>query len=70
VGPYWLKESGDLSTQLRGLVLQDELGVDGFYNLAITPYLQLSGDVQWIAKSAKRLSDEAWVLGTRLNIRF
>jgi porin len=50
-------------------VLRDEVGVEAFYNVAITPWLQLSADVQWIIPG-KTSSDNAWVLGTRLNTRF
>jgi hypothetical protein len=68
VGPYWLRKSGDLNKQL-GNLLGDEVGVEAFYNFAITPYLQLSPDVQWISQGINS-SDDAVVLGTRLNIRF
>ena len=68
VGPYWLKESSDLSNQ-PGSLLRDEVGLEAFYNFAITPYVQLSADVQWIS-SGIRANDDAVVLGTRLNIRF
>ena len=50
-------------------MLQDEVGLEAFHNFAITPYLQLSLDAQWISPGVKS-SDNAWVLGTRLNIRF
>jgi hypothetical protein len=43
--------------------------VEAFYNFAITPWLQLSADVQRISPGIKS-SDNAWVLGTRLNTRF
>ena len=68
VGPYWLKESSDLNKQ-PGNLLGDEVGVEAFYNLALTPYVQLSPDVQWISQGIKS-SDDAVVLGTRLNVRF
>jgi porin len=68
VGPYWLKESSDLKKQ-PGNFLRDEVGVEAFYNFAITPWLQLSLDAQWISPGIQS-SDNAWVLGTRLNTRF
>jgi porin len=68
VGAYWLKESGDLDKQPGNLV-GDETGVEAFYNFAITPWMQLSADAQWISPG-KTLSEDAWILGTRLNIRF
>jgi hypothetical protein len=70
VGSYWLKESNALENQLAGKLVGDEVGLEAFYNFAITPSLQLSLDAQWIAQSGKKSSDEAVVLGTRLNIRF
>jgi hypothetical protein len=70
VGAYWLKESSDFKKQpIVATALQDEVGGEAFYNFAITPYLQLSLDAQWISPGI-RSSGDAWVLGTRLNIRF
>jgi porin len=68
LGVYWLKESSDLDDQ-PGNLLQDEVGVEAYYNFAITPWLQLSADVQWINPGITS-SDDAWVLGSRLNTRF
>jgi porin len=70
VGAYWLKESSDFKKQpIIATALQDEVGVEAFYNLAITPWLQLTLDAQWISPGIQS-SDNAWVLGTRLNTRF
>jgi porin len=68
VGPYWLKESNDLKKQ-PGIPLQDEVGLEGFYNFAITPFMQLSFDAQWISPGIQSSSD-AVVVGGRVNIRF
>lgn len=68
IGPYWLKESGDLDSQ-PGNVVGDEIGAEAFYNFAITPAIQLSFDAQWISPGIKS-SEEGVALGTRLNIRF
>ena len=67
-GPYWLKESSDLDKQ-EGHLLGNEVGVEAFYNLALTPYVQLSFDAQWVTQGIKS-SEDAVVLGTRLNTRF
>lgn len=67
-GPYWLKESSDLDKQDRHL-LGNEVGVEAFYNFAITPYVQLSLDAQWVTQGIKS-SEDAVILGTRLNTRF
>ena len=70
VGSYWVKESNDFKKQpIVATALQDEVGVEAFYNFAVTPWMQLSLDAQWISPGI-RSSDDAWVLGTRLNIRF
>jgi len=47
VGAYWLKES-NLDKQ-PGNLLGNEVGVEAFYNLAITPSVQVSLDAQWIS---------------------
>lgn len=71
VGSYWLKESSDFKNQpVVATTLQDEVGLEAFYNFAITPWMQLSFDAQWIAKPGRQSSEEPWVLGTRLNMRF
>jgi porin len=70
VGAYWLKQSDDFKSQPGiSAVLGDEVGVEAFYNFAITPYVQLTLDAQWISPGIQS-SDNAWVLGTRLNTRF
>jgi porin len=68
LGVYWLKLSSDLDDQ-PGNLFEDEVGVEAYYNFAITPWLQLSADVQWINPGITS-SDDAVVLGTRLNTRF
>jgi hypothetical protein len=40
-----------------------------YYNFAVTPWLQISADVQWVDQGIST-SDDAWILGSRLNIRF
>jgi len=69
VGGYWLKESYDLNNQ-PGVPLGDETGFEAFYNVAVTPFIQLTFDVQWIAGSGKNSTDDAVILVTRLNTRF
>jgi carbohydrate-selective porin OprB len=64
VGFYWLKESDDLDDQ-PGDLLDDETGIEVFYNLALTPAVQLTFDVQWIDSGIKA-SNNATVLGMRL----
>jgi len=54
---------------LIGDVLDDEHGVEAFYNFAITPAVHLSLDVQWIDPGIQS-TDDTWVVGTRLFTRF
>ena len=69
VGMYWLKESDSLNDRLQGQLLGDEHGFEAFYNYAITPWLTLSGDLQWI-KSGRLGTEDPVVLGLRLNTIF
>jgi porin len=68
VGFYWLKEGDDLDDQ-PGNLLQDETGLETFYNLALTPAVQLTFDAQWI-NSGITENDDTWVLGMRLMTAF
>jgi len=54
---------------LLNALLDDEFGVEAYYNLAITPWLQVSVDAQYITPGLTT-SKNAWVLGSRLNVRF
>lgn len=45
------------------------MGFEAFYNLAVTPWAQLSFDVQWI-NSGETSVDDAVVLGMRLFTQF
>ncbi len=69
LGIYWMKESDDLDDLPVGNLVQDELGFEPFYNLALTPWAQLSFDVQWIDPGLEE-SDDTVVLGTRLYTAF
>ncbi|HTX54631.1 MAG TPA: carbohydrate porin, partial [Candidatus Baltobacteraceae bacterium] len=68
VGVYWLKASSDLVTNVRNL-LRDETGFEAFYNVALTPWLTLSGDIQWI-KSAVTRNGDTVVMGLRIGTVF
>ena len=63
-----LKESGDLDDQ-PGNLFEDEVGFEAFYNLAVTPWAQLTFDVQWVNPGVKSIDDTV-VLGTRLFMQF
>jgi porin len=70
IGVYAMFLSDDAEDDpLLDALLDDEYGVEAYYNFAITPWMQLSANVQRISPGIKS-SDDAWVLGSRLNIRF
>ena len=68
IGAYWLKQSSDLDNQ-PGDLLEDELGMEAFYNIALTPWAQLSFDFQWINSGVTGVSNPV-VLGARLFTQF
>jgi porin len=68
LGFYWLKEGDDLDDQ-PGNLFQDETGIEAFYNLALTPAVQLTFDAQWI-NSGIKANDDPVVLGVRLMTAF
>ena len=68
LGVYWLSESNDLDKQTLGL-LEDEIGMEAFYNIALTPWAQLTFDFQWINSGIASV-DNTVILGTRLFMRF
>jgi porin len=49
--------------------LHDEWGVEAFYNIAVTPWAQVTPDIQYI-DGARGLADPAWIMGLRLKIVF
>jgi porin len=66
VGFYWLDMSSDLDDFAINK-LEDELGIEAFYNIALTPWLQISVDFQWIDTGVVE-NDNAvfWVPGCSL----
>jgi len=70
IGTYALFVSDDFDDlTLVGDLLEDEVGFEAYYNLAITPAVQLSFDLQWSDPGLDGV-DDAVVLGTRLFVRF
>ncbi len=54
---------------MAGLQLADEQGVEAFYNYFITPWLRLTGDIQWIDTGRDDRVD-AVLTAVRLQTRF
>ena len=47
------------------------MGAELFYNVQLTPWLNITSDVQWIRPSAGNLAtDNAFVYGLRVNLTF
>jgi len=49
---------------LQGMGVDDEVGGEVFYNVAVTPWFHVTLDAQ-VIDSALPLADTAWVLGLR-----
>lgn len=70
VGFYALFESGDLKRQpIIGGALSTEWGMEAYYNLAITPWLQFSPSIQYIESGLPGVDDSV-VIATRLQLYF
>jgi porin len=70
IGYYYAGVSNDLLTRLRRFIpLDNEHGVEIFYNLALTGWLHLTADVQIIDPFLAR-RDTATVFGLRGQIAF
>jgi porin len=55
--------------RLIGFPLRDEQGIEAFYNLAVTPWLRVSANVQWIAPYRGDRPD-ATLASLRTQVRF
>jgi len=70
IATYALLVSDDFDDlTLLGDLLEDEVGFEAYYNLALTPAVQLSFDFQWSDPGLESIDDTV-VLGTRLFVRF
>ena len=71
IGVYAMFASDDFqdASLILNELLDDELGFEAYYNFAVTPWLQVSADVQWVDQGIST-SDDAWVVGSRLTLRF
>ena len=66
IGWYYMGFPDNFKTVAR---VQSENGIEAFYNFAITPWAQLTADVQWISP-AQKAAEDAWVFGGRLQLYF
>jgi porin len=68
LGYYYLSLSDKLPRSIKGMT-QDEQGVELYYNIAVTPWMHITPDLQ-IIDPASRSVDTAVAAGVRLTIEF
>ncbi len=69
-GVYSLIASEALENQIIiGGQSTNEVGIEAYYNFAITPWLQFSAALQWVASDIVS-NDDAVVSGTRIFAQF
>lgn len=66
-GVYYIDMSNE--DLLRGLGVDDEIGGEIFYNIAVTPWFHVTLDAQ-IIDSALPRTDTTWVFGVRTSLNF
>ena len=71
VAYFYYGISPDLINGLSSLGInrRDERGVEAFYNLAVTPWLRLTADLQWIIPF-NATKEDILAAGLRLQTRF
>jgi porin len=71
VGYFYYGLSEDLKSGLDevGMGLDDEQGLEAFYNLAVTPWMRVTAGVQWIDPATPD-ADDAIIAALRTQIRF
>lgn len=70
VGYYFYNLSDDLQDAGGAkFAVADEMGVEMYYNFAVTPWLHLTAGLQWIDPANPKIP-QAWVGGLRANITF
>lgn len=68
IGYFYYKFSSDLKSTLEPVLkLGNEQGIEVFYNLALSPWLTLGGNLQWLDPAQDR-RDKAVVSGLRLHV--
>jgi porin len=65
LGAFYLAMSDE--DLLKGLGVDDEVGAELFYNVALTPWVHITPDVQ-VIESALPRADTVWVLAIRTHL--
>jgi len=70
VGYYLYNMSDELQEETEAIIpIDDESGVELYYNFALTPWCHITPDIQWIDPANPNISD-LWVEGLRENLIF
>ncbi len=69
LGYYFLTVSDKLGPVLSSRI-EDEQGVEVYYNIAVTPWLHITPNIQVIEPGRSRFSETAVVMGVRMKIDF
>lgn len=71
IGWYYLGASNEFGPIPQALFgPRDGTGIESFYNFQVTPWMNLSPDVQYIKPEASAIAEDAFVYGIRLNAVF
>jgi len=66
---YYVGASNEFGPPVVGLLdPQDGTGVEMFYNFQVTPWLNVTPDVQYILPGNRGIADDAFVYGLRVNM--
>jgi porin len=67
IGYYYLDIKSPTFTVTPGIgeILRDEYGMEAYYNIAITPWMQLSPDVQVIRPTQRNVINTSGVIPSR-----
>ena len=70
VGYFLYNLSEDIKSTISPLInIDNEQGIEIFYNLALTPWFRITADLQWL-DPASGDNDDAWIGALRANVRF
>lgn len=67
IGYYYVGVADTRITSTLGF--GDTKGVEAFYNVAVTPWLHVTPDIQWVHPSQNNV-DDSWIVGVRVYIAF
>jgi porin len=69
IGWYYVGASNEFGPLPRALFdPQDGTGVEMFYNFQVTPWLNVTPDIQFVRPGARAIADDAFIYGLRVNM--